>query len=465
MGTKQERINKIIDIMEKDRHYDSETTAMTHDGIVGSESQYTGITVVLKEVPDPDFAGEVSNPEGIRAENEFGYNLNSVKYAIDRAMNGEDFNQTDCDASRTNIISGIGYVDIKKKAESHGTTPDSDVYKYAKNDGKYLRAQINTLQPKVIYCSGKNSVYNSVMSMYSEFAGKEVYNKDNVHVFMNNGKRLIIIDGYHVSPPGANTYLDPKGIHSSLKEALKATENLEDKNNNKDFFDDIPVDNELESKIKNYSLDKNNVNTTARLSAKSQNFSMNKSSSNVGGGIQGGSFPIKQILIIILIILLLLLGFFLLRSCGGCSTRTSLLEEKTSTPQPLPPVPESEPLIDETLVFSEKTEMLFVANLPDLLPAASGWLNGVATELSKYLDKNPGAVFQVIGYSAIAPGLPDPNKLSQERANKIVSELITRKININNIQAISGGETNRWGNNIDELSRAPNRRIVIQQKK
>lgn len=193
---------------------------------------------------------------------------------------------------------------------------------------------------------------------------------------------------------------------------------------------------------------------------KHQNFSESKVSRSAGSG--SGGVPIKQIGIVILIILILLLGFFLLRSCGGCSTGTPSSTVQTpiqSPPDPPPPQPVNEPL-----VFSEKTEMLFVANLSNLLPAASVWLDEIAAELSKYIEQNPDTVFQIIGYVAIVPGHPDANELSQERANKIVSELIARKINVNNLQAISGGETNRWGNNIDELSRAPNRRILIQKK-
>jgi outer membrane protein OmpA-like peptidoglycan-associated protein len=80
------------------------------------------------------------------------------------------------------------------------------------------------------------------------------------------------------------------------------------------------------------------------------------------------------------------------------------------------------------------------------------------------MEKNSDSTFQVIGYAAVFPEPPDPVALSLERANKVVSELVARKINVNKLQAVSGGETNRWGNNIDESGRAPNRRIVIQQR-
>lgn len=108
---------------------------------------------------------------------------------------------------------------------------------------------------------------------------------------------------------------------------------------------------------------------------------------------------------------------------------------------------------------------MFVKDSSELLPSVSSWLDDVARDLSKYIELIPNSTFQVIGYVAVFPGLPDPGALSLERANKIISKLVARKINANKLQAVSGGEINRWDNSMDELGRAPNRRIVIQQKR
>jgi outer membrane protein OmpA-like peptidoglycan-associated protein len=172
--------------------------------------------------------------------------------------------------------------------------------------------------------------------------------------------------------------------------------------------------------------------------------------------------------IIVGIILLILLILFLLRNCHGCSGNTGN-PSPPKGPEPTRPEPtKSEPTRSEpptkSLVFDEKTEKLFVANSSELLPDASKWLDETARKLSEFIKEESDATFKVTGYAAVFPGLPDPVELSRERANKIISELGARDINANKLQAFSGGETDKWGNNIDEATRAPNRRIVIQQK-
>jgi outer membrane protein OmpA-like peptidoglycan-associated protein len=200
------------------------------------------------------------------------------------------------------------------------------------------------------------------------------------------------------------------------------------------------------------------------------------------GGKQKGNTPLKPILIIVGIILLILIILLLLRTCGSLpagkqdsSTQTVKQEpsaptekqnqstQTASTDIQNPPVTPDTPTLPKT-VFPEKTEVLFEANSSALLPSASVWLDKTAGELSDYIKQNPDATFKVIGYVAVVYGFPDPVKLSQERANKVVSELSARNINVKKLQAISGGETNRWGNNSDEKNRSLNRRILIQQE-
>ena len=180
------------------------------------------------------------------------------------------------------------------------------------------------------------------------------------------------------------------------------------------------------------------------------------------GTVSFSTSLIKPILIISGIVLLIFLILLFLRNCDSSSNEKHAQTIKTiiiDTPSPV------EPLLSSKIIFNERTEMLFIANSHDLLPSASEWLDGVADELLKYIEQNPNATFQVIGYIAVVPGTENPNILSLARANKVILELSARNINANKLQAISGGETNRWGNNIDELSRAPNRRIIIQVEK
>jgi outer membrane protein OmpA-like peptidoglycan-associated protein len=152
----------------------------------------------------------------------------------------------------------------------------------------------------------------------------------------------------------------------------------------------------------------------------------------------------KPILIIAGIIVVILIILLLLRNCDF----SSAVKPEYSDPIVIfDPPPQVVIPASPEIIFNEKTEMLFVANSSDLLPSATVWLDEVAFELSKYIELNPNAAFQIIGYVAVVSGLPEPKKLSQERANKVVFEFIARNIKENKLQAVSGGETNRWGNN------------------
>jgi len=255
------------------------------------------------------------------------------------------------------------------------------------------------------------------------------------------------------------------------------------------------------------SLDKKPITAPQGKTAKQNDSGISPASKS--GDKKTGNGPLKPILIIAGIILLIVIIWLLLRHCGSSSaegpdqstqtgeqnqsaqTETQVQSSQTekqsqssqaesqgqsaqtvkedqstqtaSTDIQTPPVTSVPPTLPKT-VFPEKTEILFVANSSALLPSASVWLNKTAGELSNYIKQNPDATFKIIGYAAVVYGPPDPGRLSLERANKIVSELRARNINASKLHAISGGETNRWGNNIDETNRSPNRRIVIQQE-
>jgi outer membrane protein OmpA-like peptidoglycan-associated protein len=182
------------------------------------------------------------------------------------------------------------------------------------------------------------------------------------------------------------------------------------------------------------------------------------------GGINFNGDMVKPILIVAGIIVIILVVLLLLRNCGLSTVEKQEQPNSVVIIDPPPPVV-PDPPAPVRVIFTEKTEMLFVANSPNLLPASSMWLDVVANELSKYIEQNPGAIFQVIGYVAIVPGPPDSTELSMARATNIIKELSVRGIKSDNLRPVAGGETDRWGNNIDEPNRAPNRRILIQEEK
>jgi len=236
----RDRIRNILAIMESARHYDTDTTSMTYDGIAGDESEYRGVVFMLKEVPDIYFSDEMLNPDGIRPHKElkeFCDNLHAVHYAITQALSGGTFDLYGMEKEKPQLISGVGIAAIKKKAKSHYTAPDKDVYEYARSDRKYIRAQINTLGPRIIYCCGKGAVYGCIRLLYPELADRETYHKDSVHVFVNNNEPLIIIDGYHIAPPVSRAYLDPKAIYDSLIQP--EVRNALAQSGDKSFFDGI----------------------------------------------------------------------------------------------------------------------------------------------------------------------------------------------------------------------------------
>jgi len=182
---------------------------------------------------------------------------------------------------------------------------------------------------------------------------------------------------------------------------------------------------------------------------------------------------IKPILIVLAIALLIFLLMLLFRNC---SLPERLPREPSLLPLSAPEItviddlaldliePVSvEPELAPVNIFDERTQMLFVADSSSLLPNTSVWIDGVANELSAHIEENPNVMFEVIGHIAVVPGIHNPMILSLARANRIVSELTARGINASNLHAISGGETNRWGDNTNEVGRAPNRRVVIQK--
>ena len=81
----------------------------------------------------------------------------------------------------------------------------------------------------------------------------------------------------------------------------------------------------------------------------------------------------------------------------------------------------------------------------------------MALKIKKELIKNPNLEFIIKGYVAEFDNEINGDNLALERALKIKSELIIREVPENNLIAISGGTTNRWGN-----ERRLNRAVTIE---
>jgi outer membrane protein OmpA-like peptidoglycan-associated protein len=481
MGSKQEKINKIIDDLEMERGYDSNTSSMTRDGIVGSESEYSGITVVLKEAPDMDFASEIANPNGLEPKNFFSYNLNKIKYAINQALNGGPYDEDTAENIKNEKITGIGYVNLKKKAEEHYNTPDSDVRVAAEKDGKYIKAELNTLDPKVIYCAGKNIVYDSVKKMYPELDGKEIYNHDGVHIFDVNGRRIIIIDGNH---PSDWSRFDAKAIYDRLSKPEVELAKLKKQQDNvlKEMSDYTKKQPDQTSKKKEKFVNFNAHKTETVIKSIHTKDKAVTTSANSGDG--GFSSPPPQIMAIIGIIVLVIVLLLLLRTCSGCSLgsgrgdpSSGILTDQSSEPPQPPPMPLNPPSVLPSITYCDihfiKDTRFFLSegnrytNMQPVLTEGEyeDRLNKIAQDIKDILTVLPDQTFIITDYAADIPGHEEGEmKLSIQRAERVKEFLVRFGVPSKSLQCVYMGGTNRWGDNSSEETKRGNRVVTIAIK-
>jgi len=470
MASKRERINKIIDDLEKERHYDSPTSSMTRDGIVGSEEEYSGITVVLKETPDKDFAAEISDPNGIEPKNLFSYNFNKIKYAIEQALNGGKYDDDMAESIKKKKISGIGYVNLKKKAEEHYNTPNSDVIESAERDGPYLKAEINVLEPKIIYCAGKNVVYDSLIKLYPELDGKEIYNKDGIHIFNNDGKRLVIVDGSH---PSDWSRFDAKKIYNDLSKPEVQIQKIKDQEDS--ALKDIQSGYEKNTEKKPPTKHEKEDHPKNDSQVKHENFSSVKPPviNSVGGGGAGISIDPKIIGIIVGVVILIILLLLLLRNCGKGKQQPDHVVEQT-VEQVQPQAKEEIPGLTYDYIHFVKDTRFFLSEgnyyidtPPDMSEGRyEDRLKKVADDMKRVLTVVPGQIFIITGYVADAPeSQAGEIELSTQRTEKVKAILVEFGVPLKNLQCIYAGSTSKWGNNLSEETRKPNRVVTIELKK
>ncbi|MDD6486765.1 MAG: hypothetical protein PUF61_07470 [Spirochaetales bacterium] len=170
----------------------------------------------------------------------------------------------------------------------------------------------------------------------------------------------------------------------------------------------------------------------------------------------------KTLLGIIVFLVLIILLLILLKTC---SIETKKLQSDKEFQPGYVETIEIPNKISESIeklkdiVLPETKSFEFRADSSDYLNNldANEWCDTMALKIKKELIKNPNLEFIIKGYVAEFDNEINGDNLALERALKIKSELIIREVPENNLIAISGGTTNRWGN-----ERRLNRAVTIE---
>lgn len=170
------------------------------------------------------------------------------------------------------------------------------------------------------------------------------------------------------------------------------------------------------------------------------------------------NFVIKffgKILVAILIIVLLII----LISIKTCTHEIN--EIQSTSKESLHVITESVSSVEKSnlIVLPETKSFEFRADRRDYVnnSDAEKWCDEMALKIKNELRKNPNLTFIIKGYVAEFDNEIDDNFLAQERADKIKLELIRRNVPDKNLITMSGGSTNRWGND-----RKLNRAVTIK---
>jgi hypothetical protein len=114
---------------------------------------------LLKENPD----GEWEPAEGITT-NSGPFSRNIVRWhSVLQAL----FQEPSAVLSFTNIrlpetVKNIALVEVKKVNEGRRTSSPKEILKYAANDSKFLKEQIELIQPEVIFCCYTSNAYEEI---------------------------------------------------------------------------------------------------------------------------------------------------------------------------------------------------------------------------------------------------------------------------------------------------------------
>lgn len=159
---------------------------------------------------------------------------------------------------------------------------------------------------------------------------------------------------------------------------------------------------------------------------------------------------------IIGIIILLILILLLLKTCTLKVKHVESIEKEIIE---LPNRTMSYTEESKTIVLRETKSFEFKADRRDYVnnSDAAAWCDAMALKINTELKKNPKLKFIIKGYVANYDNEIDGDNLALERALKIKLELINRNVPDGNLIIMSGGATNRWGN-----ERKMNRAVTIE---
>jgi outer membrane protein OmpA-like peptidoglycan-associated protein len=200
----------------------------------------------------------------------------------------------------------------------------------------------------------------------------------------------------------------------------------------------------------------------------------------------------QKIIIIIIagIVIMAIVILLLWRNCGSEKQAASAAVSETEFVQPSQetsrePEPAQEALRQPGPLSGQELALtLEIPELPDIpaltygafyfmgdssrfLPGSNyeERLSATARDMKNILTVKPGQVFLISGYSADIPGHNQGEmELSIQRADKVRNSLIQLGVPQANLECAYMGGTSKWGDNISELRRRPNRVVTIETK-
>jgi outer membrane protein OmpA-like peptidoglycan-associated protein len=159
------------------------------------------------------------------------------------------------------------------------------------------------------------------------------------------------------------------------------------------------------------------------------------------------------------------------------------LDPELSPTQEIVPVQEylhqpksiSEPELASKQEFSKSSDLLaltystfyFMGDSNRFLPGLNYGerLSTIAQDMKNILEVKPDQIFVISGYSADIPGHDQGElELSIQRADRVRNSLVRLGVSQANMECVYRGGTSKWGDNISETTRSPNRIVTIELK-
>lgn len=163
-------IKTIKDLFSKWQYDRPAYTPFSNDGIIGLpawEKASQKIAFILKECND-GFWNITEKSEYRPSEGNsklFWRNLNIWKYVVTCALDGKIPSFESAMELKEDPVTGIAYVNLKKKAEYKNRSNDSDISGYVENDWQYLDRQIEIINPDVLFFCGTYKFVQTKMEL------------------------------------------------------------------------------------------------------------------------------------------------------------------------------------------------------------------------------------------------------------------------------------------------------------